>query len=306
MDKKGFISYLEGRGLAPLTVSRYAESAELFFRQAEKEDVQVTKPDILRYLEYLKNKGLKNQSRGSRLTALNHYFTYLYENGQISANPCLFLKIRGTKQKRLHKIYTPEELDALFDNYCQVFVRGADYSGMPANRREQAALCRERNAAMLSLIIYQRAAAGEIEKIEPGDIDFFKAVIKIRSVRRSRCRTLPLNAAQTGLLIHYLQNIRPQMFQCRNTENGRLFCLPSESSAATAFDALEKQIKTIDRQFLHFKQLRASTLCFWIKAYGLRKAQYLAGHRYVSSTEYYLSNNLDELAEDINKMHPFG
>jgi len=305
MKNKKFTSYLEGKNLAPSTVRRYEKHTELFFGKMKKEAIQVTKPDILKYLEHLKNRGLQNKSRHHHLVALNHYFAFLYENEQIDVNPCLFLKIHGTKQKRLHKIYTSEELETLFDNYYQIFVRNFDGSHIPANWREQAELCKERNALMLSLVIYQRATAGETAKIELGDIDFFKATIKLRGGRRSNDRTLPLSATQTGLLMNYLQNTRPKIFERGKAESDRLFFAPSVSSVDTAFDAIEKQIKTIDRQFLHFKQLRASTLCFWIKAHGLRKAQYLAGHRYVSSTEGYLHNNLDELIEDINKMHPF-
>lgn len=36
----------------------------------------------------------------------------------------------------------------------------------------------------------------------------------------------------------------------------------------------------------------------------LRKVQYLAGHKYISSTERYQSSNLEDLKEDISKDHP--
>jgi hypothetical protein len=38
----------------------------------------------------------------------------------------------------------------------------------------------------------------------------------------------------------------------------------------------------------------------------LRKAQYLAGHRHVSSTEEYKQQLLDELQADVKKFHPLG
>ena len=305
MDTQGFVSYLQGRNLSPATQELYLRDAGFFFKWWKAEDIQVSKSDILRYLEYLKNKGLQNKSRHQYLVALNHYFAYLCENEQIAVNPCLFLKIRGTKKKRLHKIYTLEELETLFDNFYQIFVRNVDYSRMPKGCREHTALCRERNALVLSLVIYQRATSGEMEKIELGDIDFFKATIKIRGVRRGNDRTIPLNATQTGLLMHYLQNTRSKFAELYTIENDRLFLLPAESSLQSAFVTMMEQIKSIDKQFFSFKQLRASTLCYWIKTHGLRKAQYLAGHRYVSSTEHYLANNLEELIDDINKLHPF-
>jgi site-specific recombinase XerD len=305
MDTQGFTNYLQGKNLSPATQHLYLRSVKKFFKWAQKEDLQVTKPDILKFLEYLNNKGLSSRTRRHYLGGLNYYFACLCESEQISVNPCSFLKMRGTKIKRLHKIYTLEELETLFDNFYQIFVRNVDYSRIKGCRNELTALCRERNALILSFIIYQRATTGETENIELGDIDFFKATIKIRGIRRGNDKKIPLNAVQTGLLANYLQNIRPKLAEIYAIESDRLFFLPSVSSVGTVFDLMEKQIKTIDRQFLSFKQLRASTLCYWIKTHGLRKAQYLAGHRYVSSTENYLGNNLEELIDDINKLHPF-
>jgi integrase/recombinase XerD len=52
-------------------------------------------------------------------------------------------------------------------------------------------------------------------------------------------------------------------------------------------------------------QLRASMITHWVKTCGLRKAQYLTGHRYVSTTESYKGQLLDELQADVQKFHPF-
>ena len=71
------------------------------------------------------------------------------------------------------------------------------------------------------------------------------------------------------------------------------------------FIPLTAQIKTIDKQFINFTQVRASIITFWIKTAGLRKAQYWAGHSAISTTEKYVANSLEKLIDDINKLHPF-
>ena len=38
--------------------------------------------------------------------------------------------------------------------------------------------------------------------------------------------------------------------------------------------------------------------------YNLREVQYMSGHKFVSSTEAYLVNDLEDLQEDIAKYHP--
>jgi len=311
---KEFINYLESKNYSKSTQELSLKGVKRFFKWAKKEDIQVTKPDILKYLEYLKNtRKLGNQSRKLHLQAINHYFEFLCQNEQIAVNPCLFLKIRGTKRKTLYKIYTPEELDKLLDNYYQIFVRGHDYSRTPKNVREQTKLGRERNALILSLLIYQKTALGEMEKIELNDLDLIKATVKIKGARRANDRILPLKASQIGMLMFYLQNVRPKIAEYQANESEKLFLsLPSgigkqaqNGTLTDIFSVITEQLKTIDKQFVSFKQIRASTVSFWIKTQGLRKAQYLAGHRYISSTENYLPNNLDELKDDINKLHPF-
>jgi site-specific recombinase XerD len=266
-------------------------------------------------LEYLKNnKKIQNSYRRHYLNALNHYFTFLQKNEQISKNPCLLLKIRGQKRKTLYKIYTTEELDFIFDTYYQLFVRNYDNSHVPQNIWKRSTLGKERNALIISILINQGTTTKEIEKIEINDVDLIKATIKIRGRQHSNERIIPLKANQIGLFLNYLQNIRPQLAEYQIIESNKLFLpLPKNIQKQTKNDtipiciyfALGKQLKTIDKQFINFKQVRASVITFWIKTQGLRKAQYLAGHRYTSSTESYLPNNLDDLIDDINKLHPF-
>ena len=316
MNKTGFIAYMESIDLAPKTIEKHVKYAEKFFARVKKEDIQVTKPDILKFLEYLKNsRKLENKYRSDFLVSLNHYFTFLYDEGTIAENPCWFLKIQGTNKKKLHKIYTPEELDQLFDNYYLLFVRNYDDSGKHwrEHSKIQAKLAKERNALILSIFINQGATTDEIRKIELDDIDFIKAKIKIRGGKKLNDRFIPLKATQIGLLMNYLQNIRPQLLEYQTTESKKLILsLPATIKTTRddnlfrwAFNALIKQLKSIDKQFINFLQVRTSVITNWIKTEGLRKAQYMAGHRYISTTEKYLPNNLDELIDDINKLHPF-
>ena len=52
------------------------------------------------------------------------------------------------------------------------------------------------------------------------------------------------------------------------------------------------------------KQIRASVITTWLKDHNLRQVQYMAGHKYVSSTERYQANNLDNLKSKLEKFHP--
>ena len=52
------------------------------------------------------------------------------------------------------------------------------------------------------------------------------------------------------------------------------------------------------------RQIRQSVITAWLKTKNLRTVQYMAGHRYVSSTERYQENNLEDLYNQLEKLHP--
>ncbi len=315
MNRTGFTKYLEGKDFSVNTINSYMAQLEGFFKWMAKEDIQITKPDILSYLEHLKNsRKIQNITRQKYLIVVNHYFTFLCQSEQISQNPCALLKIRGTKQKQLHKIYSPEELDTLFDNYYLLLVRNYENNQPRYEQlRQNSILQRERNAVILSILVNQGTMTGEINKIELQDLDLIKATLTIRGGRLGNQRVLPLKATQMGLFMHYVQNIRPKLLEHHTAETNKLFVsLPAVGKRTTTnnelmsvFKPLVKQIKSIDRQFLNFKQVRASLITYWIKAQGLRKAQYLAGHRNIFCTQRYATNDLDGLINDISKAHPY-
>jgi len=313
MEKEGFIKYLQGKDLAFKTITEYVRLTELFFAKTKKEDVQISKPDVLNFLDYLKNKGLQNVTRQLSLNVLNHYFSFLYENEKIAKNPCLFLKIRGIQRKKLYKIYTPEELEQIFDAYEQLYVQNPDNHYKYEKQQQYAVLSRERNALIVSILINQGIATNEIDKIEVSDVDFRNATLKIRGGKKLNNRTLPLKATQMGLFMNYLQKTRPQLLEEQKIESEKLFLLlpavrknkAKDDSFMPVLFNLTKQVKSIEKQFINFQQVRTSLIAFWIKNYGLRKAQYFAGHRYISNTEKYIGNNLENLIDDINKLNPF-
>ena len=66
------------------------------------------------------------------------------------------------------------------------------------------------------------------------------------------------------------------------------------------FKAIQKE----NPEILHAKQIRSSVITYWLKTYNLLQVQYFAGHKYVSSTERYQLNNLDNLQDKLEKYHP--
>ena len=303
MDKKGFTAYLEGKNRAPATIAFYIKGIDRFFKYVRKEETEVSKPDILKYLEHLKNSTRQqNITRQNSLIALNHYFTFLYQDERICTNPCSLLKIRGAYKKRLCKIYTPDELEQLADNFYSVYISGFDDSKLDEAKKKKSFLGRHRNYAMLTLLVYQGLETNELPQINLNDVDCKKARLTLKN------RTLPIQAAQMGTLIHYINNIRPLFLDFCGDTDKLFFSLSAEQYDKTFCAPLRKltgQVKAIDSNFINFSQIRTSVITHWVKSEGLRKSQYMAGHRYINTTEKYVCNNLEDLTNDINKLHPF-
>ncbi len=316
----GFTQYLQAKDLAHATQSLYLRHVTNFlnwynqlYNSEKEEPTGCTKKDILNYLGYLKNKKHENSTRQNTLLAISHYFTFLLKNEQVATNPTTFLKIRGTHKKKLYNIFTYEECTQLADDYYHNFVRSYSSKRMPKTQKKQSCLSKERNYLMLGLLLHQGITTRELQRITVEDLDLIKATLTITRAKKSNQRNIPLNASQIGSLLNYTQHIRPQFFEFYTIETNQLFLpLPESSKTQTAstnlmgiVKTLTKQVKTLEPTFLNFKQIRASVITHWIKTAGLRKAQYLAGHKYISSTETYLPNNLESLTEEMTKFNPF-
>ena len=123
--------------------------------------------------------------------------------------------------------------------------------------------------------------------------------------------------------MEYSMKLRPQLLACQANEmTDYLFLAVPMIGKAKAVEKqgrerlqiwkqLTQEIKAQQNKspvggthFINFKQVRTSVITHWLKQYNLREVQYMAGHRYVSSTEAYLVNQIDDLQADIDKFHP--
>ena len=67
---------------------------------------------------------------------------------------------------------------------------------------------------------------------------------------------------------------------------------------------IKKMINRYELRLNKMAQIRASVITNWLQHYNLREVQYMAGHKYVSSTERYRTDNLENLQKELEKYHP--
>lgn len=275
--KKEFTAYLQSKNFTKTGVSSRIYQIERYIKWLNKKPIQANKKDILNYLTYLREKqNLSSQTIQIYLKNLEHYYNLLLSQNKIETNPTALIKLRGTKRKYLPKILTLEELNEFIDLYYHSEVRDN-----PSNQEYYI---------ILTLATYQGINLSEWKAIKMSDIDLQKGTIQIQARQKSNARILALQASQIGILYSLTQS---------KSADDYLINLPYSSTYLWS-----KELKKIYPKFIDFKQLRASIITYWIQTEGLRKAQYKAGHRYISSTEKFIANDIESLQNDISQFHP--
>jgi site-specific recombinase XerD len=128
-----------------------------------------------------------------------------------------------------------------------------------------------------------------------------KGKIYVPSRAKSSARELELKPWQMMELMEYINEVRPKLME-RATHTDFLF--PYDGKRFTITNTIIKKLKKINHKVENINQIRASVITNWLGQYNLRKVQYLAGHRYISSTERYLQDDLENLHEIVNNFHP--
>lgn len=134
--------------------------------------------------------------------------------------------------------------------------------------------------------------------METDHINLHAGTVYIPSTARSNSRQLPLSFMQVLPLNRYLTEIRP-LLQPKSEE-----LIPGNVSnlLSLMMPGLQKINPSI-RNALH---IRASVILHWLTLHNKREVQYKAGHKYISSTERYVRQEMGSLTDQLAKYHPFG
>ena len=162
---------------------------------------------------------------------------------------------------------------------------------------------------MLSIIIYQGLTKSDLEVLKPTHINLKKGKIQIPENGRNNERTIELKVFQIIGIQEYINEIRPELLKTTGKQTAGLFTGSGTSSGTSnklnnTFMPIRKKLRNISDEFKDMKQIRASVITNLLKHKNLREVQYFAGHRYVSSTERYLINNIEDLKKEVDKYHP--
>jgi integrase/recombinase XerD len=307
-----FKEWLIIKGYSSTTVATIIKAVDYFLLWSEKENIsditETTHNDIIAYIQHYNLRGTEKKTIAHYIMHLKKYFDWLMSEGEVTDNPCSSIKIKGIKRKVLYEILSIEELEQLYNNYVtEIIIEKTEQMKCPPPMQLHN-LARRRNKIILGLFIYQALRSEEIIRLQVADVKLREGKIFVAAANRSNERTLKLESHQVFDLLDYINDTRKQILHHRNitTPTQELFLNLGESSRKNnLFSMLVAHLKQMNSKVKSIDQLRASVIVHWLKLYNLRKVQIMAGHRYISSTESYKANNLDDLKEDIKNYHPF-
>jgi len=299
-----FENHLKKQEYAVSSIEQFKNYTAYFFNWKEKNGLgQISYNDLLVYIDFCREQDNSTKLINRKLLAVRKYYEHLQSKGEATKNPASGLYLKGKRIRVPNNLLDKKELQQLYENYQAVDLRTA------------------RNKIIISLLINQAMTTEELHKLEPGHIKLKTAKIEIPGGNHSNGRILKLKASQIMELQEYIKEIRPKILETikqkqkrsgrkvkhpdfKSLENQLIISVNGSTNIKPALLHLIKALKKINPKIKNCRQVRQSVISEWLKHDGVRKVQYMAGHRYVSTTERYQSNNLEELQEALKEHHP--
>lgn len=297
--------YLQQQELSKSTIACYMRHNLEYITFLDQENIELensTAKELTAFLGKLKKKGIQSTTQNIYLNAIKHLYNYQIKQQKRENNPAARIKLRGIKRKHIHTILSKEELSSLESSYK---LANPEDERNKRNWWKKYELGRKRNKVILSLMVNQGLTTAEISKLEEQDLQLEEGKLTITESRKSAERTLDLKSHQMMALMKYHFTTLKEIKAHTSKQTNKLFpALGSAEDSSNLWKSLTKELKEKHQRFNNFKQVRASVITHWLGQHNLRQVQYMAGHKYISSTEKYKIGQLEDLQSDIDEFHP--
>ncbi len=281
-----FTEYLQAKKFTNVTVNAYSKYIERFLTWLADEELKAESfiyNDLLEFMRHCQNRGVTKHSVHMVLCIVRHYCNYLIHEGKRNDNPAAGVFIKGLVRKLPTNLLSMEEMEELYKQYSVQL-------NVDASKK-----------IMFGLMVYQGLNVGEVMRLQSHHIKIKDGKIFIKGTKRTNERLLDLKALQITALQNYLN--------ANKFKEGAIFIEPikkevSERNINNRIKYMFDQLKKLNVKVINAKQIRSSVITFWLRQNNLRQVQYMAGHKYVSSTERYQTNNLEDLQNELQQHHP--
>jgi integrase/recombinase XerD len=309
MNTEKYRQWLIIKGYSKNTTESNITMLQRFTQWLEKENIDIaetTYNDVMAFIQSCNQRGNERQTVQQYVVAIRHYYNHLIYEGEMNDNPASNIEIKGIKRRKLHDTLNAKELEEVYKSYpAELTPSPLERVGVRLPPQKSNQLARKRSKVMLGLLIYQGIRVDELAELEVTDLKLREGKIIIKGKRRTNERTMKLEGFQVIDLLDYINETRKALLAINQRETTKLFFSKDRgNNFSNMMHSLMKSLKQHNNKVKDIKQIRASVITNWLQQYNLRQVQYMAGHRYVSSTEAYQANNIAELQNEIFKHHP--
>jgi integrase/recombinase XerD len=288
-----FVDHLKDLRYKAGTVRAKLAYLQHFFRFAELEGIrdlrEVTTDHIEGFLQSGREavsprtgKPLRSGTLSSIFAAVRLLFSALYRAELVLANPARDLSFRSREKSRLRVVFTEEEISRFLD--------GIDI-------HESLGL---RDRAIFELMYSSGLRAGEVGKLDRGDIDLEARMLIIRDAKWSKDRMVPINEVAHAFLSMYLGAESRAELPAFMGQNGRI-------GADCVRDRFHVHLANADLlgKGLTPHSIRHATATHLLShGADLRYVQELLGHESIETTVIYTNELFENLKRIYRSYHP--
>jgi integrase/recombinase XerD len=281
------------KGLSKNTVSAYTADIRFFIEYLKENEIndfaEVTRNDILYFLEDSSDKGIESASLSRRLVSIKVFYRYLVQE-KIIKTDITDVMTSPKLWRLLPDFLSPDEVNALLQVY--------------SNRVKDPLTLR--NRTILELMYSCGLRVSETVNLRLDNLKFDEGIIRVTG-KGNKERIVPIGLPAERLLQKYLDNVRPELLKENIDEsivflsnNGRIL------DRERVWGIIKEAAKLAGiKKNIHPHTLRHSFASHLLaNGADLRVIQEMLGHADISTTQIYTHVDQDRLKSVLQQFHP--
>ncbi|CDE11290.1 tyrosine recombinase XerD [Clostridium sp. CAG:354] len=291
MEKKIklFLEFLQkDKKLSNNTLQSYKRDITQYESYINEENLQylkVTKDDIKKYLENLKNIGKKTSTISRNLASIRSFYQYLVRTKKIKEDPTEGIQSPKV-EKRVPSVLSSKEVELLLEQPKAVDLKGI------------------RDKAMLEFAYATGMRVTEIINLNIEDVNLKEGYVSCTNANKQR--NIPLGAISINALKEYIKKARPYLIKSED-EKSLFVNINGKRLTRQGFWKIVKFYKEqahIDKDITPHVLRHSFATHLLQNGADLKAIQVMLGHSDISSTQVYMQFQDEGLKNIYKKAHP--
>ena len=258
---------------------------ESYINEENLQYLKVTKDDIKKYLENLKNIGKKTSTISRNLASIRSFYQYLVRTKKIKEDPTEGIQSPKV-EKRVPSVLSSKEVELLLEQPKAVDLKGI------------------RDKAMLEFAYATGMRVTEIINLNIEDVNLKEGYVSCTNANKQR--NIPLGAISINALKEYIKKARPYLIKSED-EKSLFVNINGKRLTRQGFWKIVKFYKEqahIDKDITPHVLRHSFATHLLQNGADLKAIQVMLGHSDISSTQVYMQFQDEGLKNIYKKAHP--